>query len=352
MNAAYSSLKAAWHTDRINALRSGLPSVPVHLQLVLSDLCNQDCGFCAYRAETGLNAAGFGVRENGRWVHNPRRMLSTETALGVLEDAAHAGVQGVQFTGGGEPTVHPDHVAIIERAQALGLSTALVTNGVRVAEHPVFERLAWVRVSLDAGEEATYRRTRRSSAWHTVLRNMSYLGSLSGPVFGVGFVVTPENWREIIEATQIAVDVGAQNIRFSAVFSTEGAAPYRAIYGGIKNHIEVARERFQRNGFEVVDLFGDRIEDLDAGAPDYARCYQQALCTYVGGDGGIYRCCNTAYTDLGRVGSVSDGFASWLRGPRDVHDFDARACRYCQFNAKNRILNYLAGPQPVHVEFA
>lgn len=350
---AYSSLKAAWHIDRIAELRAGGQSVPPHVQIILSDLCNQDCNFCAYRAESGLNAAGFGEVVNGKWTHNPRRMLPTEVAIGVLDDAAQAGVQAVQFTGGGEPTVHPDHLAIIGHAQSLGLATGLVTNGVRIAEDDVFSRLSWVRVSLDAGEEKTYRKTRRSSAWHTVLRNMGYFGSLPGPYFGVGFVVTGDNWREIIEATEIAVDVGAAYIRFSAMFSADGAKPYRDIYYKAKNHIEVARERFARDGFAVVDLFGDRIEDLEAGAPNYAKCYQQALCTYIGGDGGIYRCCNTAYTDHGRVGSVLSGrFSEWLASPRDVHDFDARSCRFCQFNEKNRILNYLVGKTPMHVEFA
>src|SRR6185436_2555124 len=43
---AYSDLKAAWHLDKIAALRSGKQIVPAQVQLILSDLCNQDCHFC------------------------------------------------------------------------------------------------------------------------------------------------------------------------------------------------------------------------------------------------------------------------------------------------------------------
>ena len=43
VNSAYSDLKAAWHLDKIEAMRKGHQVVPAQVQLILSDLCNQDC---------------------------------------------------------------------------------------------------------------------------------------------------------------------------------------------------------------------------------------------------------------------------------------------------------------------
>ena len=45
---AYSPLKALRHLDIIQAVKQGKPARPAHVQLILSDLCNQACNFCSY----------------------------------------------------------------------------------------------------------------------------------------------------------------------------------------------------------------------------------------------------------------------------------------------------------------
>ena len=47
MSNPYSSLKMAWHYAR----EGGLPKAPKQVQMILSDLCNQNCRFCAYRMD-------------------------------------------------------------------------------------------------------------------------------------------------------------------------------------------------------------------------------------------------------------------------------------------------------------
>ncbi len=46
MNSFYSTTKALYHPDRLAALKRGEQPVPVHVEVILSDLCNQDCFFC------------------------------------------------------------------------------------------------------------------------------------------------------------------------------------------------------------------------------------------------------------------------------------------------------------------
>src|SRR5688500_4652854 len=126
----YSVLKAAWHADRITTMREGGQSVPVNLQLILSDLCNHDCWWCAYRASNGLSSAGFaGPDKNGKLSHNPNRMIPTAKAAEIITDARELGVKSITFTGGGEPTVHPDHLSLFGMALELGIDCSLNTNG-------------------------------------------------------------------------------------------------------------------------------------------------------------------------------------------------------------------------------
>lgn len=352
--AAYSDLKALYHTGAIEKLRAGERFVPPHVQLILSDLCNQDCSFCAYRMSNGFSSENFG--ENGN--RNPNRKIPTAKAFEILTDCAELGVKAIQFTGGGEPTVHPDHMQIFAHALNLGLKCALVTNGTRLADNweNILPSFDWIRVSLDAGTPETYAKIRgsREAMFGKVLSNTAKLAAqCPNTVVGLGFVVTPDNWREIVEAVRAASHTGASYIRLSAMFSKQFSAPFSGIYYQIKDEISKARLFYGQNGFEVVDLFGDRLSDLEQHAPDYPICGYQHFNVYVGGDLKVYRCCNTAYTDHGNVGSLKNqSFREWFTNSNDDYfGFDARSCSVCQFNNKNRAINYVVGPEPLHVEF-
>lgn len=346
----FSALKAVWHLDRIATLRAGKDIVPTHVQIVLSDLCNQNCAaWCAYRAPGGFSTENF-ADENGN--KNPNRVIPTAKAKEILDDCAALGVEAIEFTGGGEPTVHPQCFEIIEYAQGLGLQTGLVTNGVRLKDHPAVRRLTWLRVSLDAGTPETYEASRQSKAWPQVMRNLKMLGALPGPkpYIGVGFVILRDNYQELAQACQIAKDAGIPYVRVSAMFSTQGAL----YYVGVEEQIDACRaeaRKLEDGTFKIVDFFSSRIEDLRQHAPDYKFCGEQQFVLYIGGDQRVYRCCTTSYSKHGEIGDLREQrFAEWIKSYRR-YDFDARTCHDCQFNITNRNLNYLLDPAPAHVGF-
>jgi Fe-coproporphyrin III synthase len=343
----FSSLKAGWHIERIAALRQGKDIIPTHVQIVLSDLCNQDCSFCAYRMTGGFSTEKFADEQGNR---NPIRFIPTAKAKEILDDCAALGVGAIEFTGGGEPTVHKDHIEIIGHAQSLGLQTGLVTNGVLLKEHPIYHELDWLRISLDAGMPETYERIRASKAWPKVMANLKRAAQLEKPYVGVGFVVTRENYQEILDACQIVKDAGIPYIRLSAMFS-DGGTDY---YSGIVPEIAAARAAaatMQDDSFKVVDFFADRVSDLDQGRPDYKFCGEQQFVLYIGGDQKVYTCCTNAYTTHGEIGDLSkQRFAEWIKSHRR-YDFDAKSCHHCQFNKTNRSVEYLLNKNPPHVNF-
>lgn len=356
--AAYSDLKSAWHLDKIAALRRGEQVAPSQLQLILSDLCNQDCHFCAYRMSSGFSSEQFGEAGN----RNPNRKIPTAKALEILQDAKTIGVKAIQFTGGGEPTVHPDHLHIFEQAQLIGLETSLVTNGVllRPGWQGSIPSMKWVRVSIDASSPDEYAAVRRVKPdfYHKALSNLAEIAraiQMSGSdcTLGAGYVVTQENHSDLVAGVSRIRDAGAHNVRLSAMFSTQGAAYYRDL-PAIRERIERVKE-LQTDSFRVVDLFGDRITDLVQHAPDYEFCGYQQFNMYVGGNLKVYRCCTTAYTAHGEVGDLSNQrLSSWFyssQKARNYNNFDARSCLTCQFNSKNRVINYLRDGEPLHVNF-
>jgi len=347
----YSQMKALWHLGPITQLREGQIPPPVHVHIFLSDLCNQDCAACNYRASFGLSDEAC--------AGNPNRMISKEKAFEILDDCAALGVQAIQFTGGGEPTVHPHHVEIFEYAQSLGLETCLVTNGVLLRPSAAgVQGMTWIRVSIDAGTPQQYAAWRRCPEWHfkrawenvQALRKLNYAGTL-----GVGFVVGVENCSGIVEAAQRAKDAGADNMRVSGVTSKLG----RAYYGNdnlcvlrIQEYIEEAKAKLNDDRFQVIDLFSRRLKEYE-GPPRHHMCYYQHFVVLIGADLSMNRCCNLTYTERGVVGSLKerrffDFIADDVRA--SYYPFDARQCAFCQFQVHNTAIRSVV-ERPEHVNF-
>ena len=357
----YSDLKMAWWY----ATDGGVTKTPKQAQVILSDLCNQNCGFCAYRMDGySSNELFMAGSEAAKYGHNnPKRWVATDRALALIDELEATGVLAVQFTGGGEPTVHPEHERIFAHALDKGLRCALVSNGLRWSDSLIamLPQFSWVRVSVDAGNAETYARIRETPAgnfakvWNNVSRLAHAIrsGVPSPCVLGIGYVVTPDNWREIGEGVRLARESGAAYIRLSAMFNPDGAKPYESIYQQVKEAIHAARQANDCETFRVHDLFGERIDDLEQGRPDYKTCYYQSYTTYIGGDMNLYRCCVLAYNRRGMITSLKDKTFSeaWKLARKDFETFNARSCDRCQFNGRNRAMNYTLGEKPPHADF-
>ena len=365
----YNESKMIWWFSR----EGKLPESPKQVQLILSDLCNQDCSFCAYRMSGYTsNELFIGDSEPAKYGHsNPKRFIPRDRALSLLTEMQEAGVLAIQFTGGGEPTVHPDCDEIFRAALQLGFRCALVSNGVKWSRplmRDLIPKFDWVRISIDAGHAGSYASIRNTPVgnfdrvWGNVTTTAERIGAAgTQTVLGVGFVVTPTSYPEILEFAHAAKYSGAHNARFTAMFSPEDDKPFRECYSRIKVELDCAK-KLETDTFKVHDNFGSRFADLEQQAPDYSSCSYQHYTSYIGGDLNVYRCCLLAYNKRGLVKggnlkerSFSEFWASQERKD-DMAALDARGCERCQFNTKNREMLYVMGDTasdttPRHMEW-
>lgn len=324
---------------------------------------------CAYRmsgySSNELFVGDSPLAKTGH--NNPIRFMPTARALALVDELKEAGVLAIQFTGGGEPTVHADHELVFRRALDAGLSCALVSNGVKWSAEmrsSLLTKFSWVRVSVDAGTAATYARIRNCplTHWDTMLRNVAGLAgwiraSHSKCLLGIGWVVTPDNWQELVEGVRVAESTGAAYVRLSAMFNPDDDAPYKEIYSGIKEAIAEAKRRYESSTFTVHDLFGERLDDLRQGRPDYKTCSYQHYTSYIGADLRPYRCCVLAYNRRGIIGAGNlrdvpfDTFWQSEARKQDFAKFDARGCERCQFNKKNQAMSYVLEDTVPHEQF-
>ena len=175
---AYTDLKIFHHYEKIKEMSKGEQPYPISLRLVVSDLCNHNCHFCTFRMENSFTNKKFGEFDpkKGKINYNPKRFLSKEKTLEIIDDCKKMGIKSVEFTGGGEPTVHPDHILFFNKVIDNGMDLGLITNGAifRKGFEDVILKSSWCRFSIDAGNKKTYSKIREvpEQVFDLVLRNI------------------------------------------------------------------------------------------------------------------------------------------------------------------------------------
>jgi sulfatase maturation enzyme AslB (radical SAM superfamily) len=137
-----------YHLERARTLLDGEIPAPSTIEIDLTDgACNQACLHCCF----------------GSGPHRALRAIDPDRLIAFIEAAYAHGTRAFELVGGGEPTNHPQVSEIIQRIHDAGLRggeqarIGLVSNGVRLRRiFAVAHHLEWVRISLDAPDEATY----------------------------------------------------------------------------------------------------------------------------------------------------------------------------------------------------
>lgn len=294
---------------------------------------------------------------------NPIREIAYEKCLEIIDDCVEMGVGAVQWTGGGEPTVHSRHVEVMRYALDKGLDSALVSHGelFRPGHLENLLRFKWARFSIDAGTPETYGAVRRINP-KRMRKTLANIESLvvardrekSPLVIGTGFVVTKENWQEVVLAAKLVKELGVDNLRISAVFQPDDAAYFADFY---QEAVQLCKEAssLADDKFTVFNNFGERVEDLEQKAPDHPYCGYQEFTTYIGDDLNVYRCCVLAYNERGLIGSLKDKRFKELwaseQKQEDFRKFDATKCERCMFNGRLKTILYALDPNPLHANF-
>jgi organic radical activating enzyme len=185
------------------------PHAPLSINLDLTTACNFACDHCV------------------DWdILNSRISYDDARLRASLEAMTERGLRSVILIGGGEPTVYPRFVDTVRFLKGLGLQVAVVSNGSRNERiHEVVDVLDaqdWVRLSLDAGTDATFQAMHKPKKAVTLEEICGWIPRIRernpAPRVGFSFVVTwrgaerergatvVENLHEIVPAARLARD--------------------------------------------------------------------------------------------------------------------------------------------------
>jgi MoaA/NifB/PqqE/SkfB family radical SAM enzyme len=177
--------------DEITVPEANWSRAPAYMSVALTNACDLECSYC-YAPK---HASRLDPNQVVRW----------------CVEADQHGCLGVGF-GGGEPTLYPGFVSLLESMKDhTALSVSFTTHGHRLTDEildQITDRVNFVRVSMD-GVEGTYERL-RGRAYSDLLGRFAALSSRVK--FGINAVVNHDTIGELDAIARVAVQFGASQI--------------------------------------------------------------------------------------------------------------------------------------------
>jgi MoaA/NifB/PqqE/SkfB family radical SAM enzyme len=358
---------------------------PMYVEVSPVGYCNHECTFC-------------GVDYMLDRPDKPQ--LEPEVMKALLGDMGKNGVLSVMFAGAGEPLLYKPLADAILHADAVGIDTAITTNGVLLTEafcKKAFlaKRLRWIKVSINAGDAETYAAIHRTKPedFEKVLRNLEAAVKIrrelgSACTLGAQMVALPETTgtsrdrplvRQTFPSNLASAEPLAKRLRdagldylvvkpYSQHLMSERTRIYEATHYADAESWARALESHSTGSFNVVVRYRT-MQSLEAGSRGYDKCHATPFhWAYVEADGEVWGC--SAYLgrrengveygdDRFRYGNVNEqSFGEIWRGERRKASWeyvrsglDISECRVnCRMHHVNLYLEQVAHPGP-HASF-
>ena len=120
--------KLLWHGSRVGEWLNTGRSRPILIEIAPVGYCNAACPWCFCKKQ----------RSNER--------INKFDMFKAVDDLLSLDVKAINWTGGGEPILHPDFGDFVDYASRKGLKQGLFTNGYE--NIPNQDKFEWIRISL------------------------------------------------------------------------------------------------------------------------------------------------------------------------------------------------------------
>ncbi len=349
LDEAHSPSKVLAHEAQLRKFVNGEPFRPIHMRIGIMGACNMRCNFCNFHSPN---------EDNFYDLFSFKDSIPACKCIELLTEFARSGGRAVTFCGSGECTIHPGYADICREAHAASLRIGLITNGSRLHREElancVIDTHTWVRIGLNAGTEETFNSITRDRE-HTFKKFMTSVGRLResavDPEFRIGFnfVITMQNYREIRQAAQVALDSGAHYVRFEPEFySALGHETIESVMPEISAELaEVAKLSTREFEVSIPKLDRGPMDQVEAVEGDFDHCHYSRFVTAVGADGYLYPCPQVHLNSRYRIGNVlKDGYLKVLEsGPREEWEASnplrTDLCKSCFYRPQNELLEWV-----------
>ena len=321
--------KVFFHYKKLRELQHKKIVMPVTCEIDLTDgFCNNKCKHCFF----------------GTDLKSTPVLIDTKEVKKVIKELYDNGVKAVEFTGGGEPTTHPNICDILAYAIDLGLDVGLITNGLLLDKiETLVSKLKFIRISLDAASDHVYRKVHGVDCFETIIDNIRKIESaVRREKIGIGFLIVPENVCDITDATALANELGVRFIQYrpaSLPYETSDSVWLEA-EAKVKNAITL-------NKPEKLQIFdaGVKWKHLN-NCRKYSQCHTNTLVAVIKANGDIPLCVLKRNEEDKIVGNIYNGgfVGNWFseRHLKLIDNINLNKCRKpCKHDSYNIVCEAL-----------
>lgn len=311
------------HLDKLQLIQSGSPTSPVMVHMSLTNRCNLECTYCCY-----------GLRDLSQ-------ELPFEQAESAIKQFSKLGTKGIEFTGGGDPSMYRRLDDIVQVSVDNGMSVGLITNGIKLQRFKgLYANLQWMRVSLhglnfdNSMQESMGRTVEQARQENPEIDISSVYIWTKGSEATLEKVVTFTDKYHIPTRLTPDLTLGNQNI--------DEMMPY----------VGAQLAAFQKEGRGNF-LF---LSDFNVKTTrEHDNCYAHLIKPFVFTDGWVYDCPSLALSPDNKLNvnekfrvCTIDGITEKYSSPSNPRTLD---CNFCKYSQMNEFIHDLKTPTK-HNDFA
>ena len=201
--------KLLFHADRIGQIQNGEKPAPVNVEIDLSNRCSLGCADCHFRH----------THTRGPWARERKvdtgDLMDTALALRIVGELKDYGVRSITWTGGGEPTLHPEFDKVID---ACPIDQGIYTHGGHIDTDRAAllkRRMNWVYVSFDRADRVSYYRYKQADRFEAACAGVTNLVNADGKAtIGLGFLLDADSWKDGPEMIRLGEMLGVDYVQF------------------------------------------------------------------------------------------------------------------------------------------
>lgn len=333
------SHKLMYHPERVSDWLKGKKTYPIYVELSLTNACNHRCIFCAYS-----------------YIDYEKTFMDKDVLISTLKNMADCGIKSVMFSGEGEPTLHPNINEIIEAAYNFGLDTAITTNGSFLNKITTLDKISWIKISLDAGTNATHSYVHGcfGKSFHNILDSIKDLveerdNNNHRCKIGCQVLLLEENIDEI---EMLAYHLRSLGVDYLVIkpFSEHPKNPEVEV--NAITSIEDLDFTWTNSIDEIDIIIRKNTFDDIVHTKKYNKCHASDFWCHIDALGDVYPC-NICLDDNNKsYGNVKEKPFREIWDNKYIFEPDVNGCRRgCRMDKCNQYLYELKKSPPEHVNF-
>jgi MoaA/NifB/PqqE/SkfB family radical SAM enzyme len=345
------SHKLHYHSKRIGEFLENGDCCPLYMEVSPVGSCNHRCTFCAYD-----------------YIGYPNRKLETNSFLKFVDEISKNGLKSMLYAGEGEPLMHPEIGNFITYTKQKGIDVGLFTNGElldRRLNDEIFKSLTFIRFSVNAGDNQTYKEIHKKDVFDKIIQNIKYSVKLKkdnelNTTLGIQFVLLPENIQTVESIVKIASEIGVDYISIKPFVQQNSEQFYQMKRQFKIEELEELFERLQKYNHDTFNVVARVNAFKNYGNRDYDNCLGCNFTTVLNSAGDLASCLpywddeNFVYGNINNQsfkeiwnGEKRKKIKKYLESDLDVH----KCSPNCRPNAINSYLYELKNPKVSHLNF-